>query len=306
MMKKTLYILAVLASVIASCSKNTNIYEADEYVMFADTLKIYPVQEDVEYFSIPVVSTVKRNYDRTFGVEIIDAESDAIEKLQYSLKSNTVTIKAGEVRADVLVHGVYDNLDPAKTPQIKLSLVMPEELEMPAYGRSTKVLLQKCCPFDVNNFTGWCVLSSTFLQSYNPYGSYQRLVKSRLNPDKPNSIICQSWMLKGYDIEMDFDISDPLSPSVEVPEDQVMSDEGSFFGMTHGDDRILIRTSSYAPSYFSSCGNYLYVWTQMYVYDLNTYIGSVGHFYTVMEWVSDEEAARLKREGMTCDTYMEN
>ena len=95
MMKKTLYILAVLASVIASCYKNTNIYEADEYVMFADTLKIYPVQEDVEYFSIPVVSTVKRNYDRTFGVEIIDAESDAIEKLQYSLKSNTVTIKAG-------------------------------------------------------------------------------------------------------------------------------------------------------------------------------------------------------------------
>ncbi|MGN0191321.1 MAG: DUF4984 domain-containing protein [Candidatus Cryptobacteroides sp.] len=304
-MKKTLYTIAVLAAALVSCSRNPNIYDADEYVMFADTLKVYPVQDDDEWFSVPVVSTVKRNYDRTFGVEIIDSESDAVEKLQYGLKSNTVTIKAGEVRTDVLVRGVYENLDPAQTPQFTLSLVMPDELEMPAYGRRTKVLLQKCCPFDVNSFTGWCVLSSTFLQSYNPYGSYQRLVKSELNPDKENSIICRDWMLKGYDIEMTFDASDLLAPTVDVPEGQVMSDEGSFFGMTHGDDRILIRTSSYAPSYFSSCGNYLYVWTQMYVYDLNTYIGSVGHFYTVMEWVSDEEARRLRNEGMACDTKMD-
>ena len=296
MMKKTLYILAVLASVIASCSKNTNIYEADEYVMFADTLKIYPVQEDVEYFSIPVVSTVKRNYDRTFGVEIIDAESDAIEKLQYSLKSNTVTIKAGEVRADVLVHGIYDNLDPAKTPQITLSLVMPEELEMPAYGRSTKVLLQKCCPFDVNNFTGWCVLSSTFLQSYNPYGSYQRLIKTKPHPTKEDCIICENWMNDGYDIVLRFDTSDPLNPVVSMDGEQSISDEGSFFGMAHGDDRIRAINSYLYDSYYYNCGSYLYIWTAMYVNDLNTSIGTVGHFYNIMEWVSDEEARRLQEE----------
>ena len=36
----------------------------------------------------------------------------------------------------------------------------------------------------------------------------------------------------------------------------------------------------------------------MYVRNLNTSVGTVGNFYTVMEWVSDEEAERLMREGM--------
>lgn len=113
-MKRTIYtITALLAFLLlaGACVENRNIYDAEEYVMFADTLKIYPVQEDVEYFSVPVVSTVSRDYDRTFGVEIIDKGSDATENLHYRLASNSVTIKAGETRADVLVHGIYDNLD---------------------------------------------------------------------------------------------------------------------------------------------------------------------------------------------------
>ena len=75
-----------------------------------------------------------------------------------------------------------------------------------------------------------------------------------------------------------------------------MSDEGSFFGQTHGDDRILVRTSSRYDSFFYPGGNYLYVWTEMYVKNLSETVGTVGHFYNVMEWISDEEADRLRRE----------
>ena len=99
----TFVILALVA--MTSCRERYVTYSDAEYVMFADTLCTYPVQKDVEYFSIPVVSTVVKKYDRTFGVEIIDKESNAIENLHYRLKSNTVTIKAGENRADVMVHG---------------------------------------------------------------------------------------------------------------------------------------------------------------------------------------------------------
>jgi hypothetical protein len=49
---------------------------------------------------------------------------------------------------------------------------------------------------------------------------------------------------------------------------------------------------------FYPCGNYLYIWTEMYVENLGEPVGTVGHFYNIMEWVSDEEAERLKREGM--------
>ena len=60
------------AASLAGCKERYVTYEDAEYVMFADTMATYPVQKDVEYFSIPVVSTVTRDYDRTFGVEIID------------------------------------------------------------------------------------------------------------------------------------------------------------------------------------------------------------------------------------------
>ena len=293
------YLCVALAGLLlASCSGERNIYSGEEYVMFADTLKTYPVMNDVEWFSVPVVSTVTRDYDRTFGVEIIDSESNATETLHYTLRSNTVTIKAGETRADVMVHGIYDNIGPADSLGFTLSLVMPESLVMPGMGRKARVVLMKSCPFEIEGFTGWCVLSSTFLQTYNPTRSYQRLVRTEKHPPKDNTIICRNWMTEGYDVEIVFSTEDPMSPLVTVPEDQVMSDEGSFFGMAHGDDRILVKTSPLAESFFYPCGNYLYLWTQMYVRNLTEEIGTVGNFYTVMEWVSDEEAARLAREGM--------
>ena len=289
-------IIALAGLLLASCSGERNIYSGEEYVMFADTLKTYPVMNDVEWFSVPVVSTVTRDYDRTFGVEIIDSESNATETLHYTLRSNTVTIKAGETRADVMVHGIYDNIGPSDSLGFTLSLVMPESLVMPGMGRKARVVLMKSCPFEIEGFTGWCVLSSTFLQTYNPTRSYQRLVRTEKHPQKDNTIICRNWMKEGYDVEIVFSTEDPMSPLVTVPEDQVMSDEG--FGMAHGDDRILVKTSPLAESFFYPCGNYLYLWTQMYVRNLTEEIGTVGNFYTVMEWVSDEEAARLAREGM--------
>lgn len=273
-------------------------YDDAEYVMFADTMATYPVQKDVEYFSIPVVSTVTRAYDRTFGVEIIDKGNNAIENFHYSLKSNTITIKAGETRADVLVHGYYDNIEDTDSLGFQLRLVMNENLVMPMYGKETKAVLMKSCPFDINNFTGYCVLTSMFLYQYAITGSYQRLVYTEKHPTEDNMIICRNWMADGYDVTMTFHPEDVMNPFVSMEGDQVASDEGSFFGTAHGDDRILVRSSALYDSIFYPCGNYLYIWTEMYVENLGVPVGTVGHFYNIMEWVSDEEAERLKKEGM--------
>jgi hypothetical protein len=67
----------VAAAVLASCHERYVTYSDAEYVMFADTMATYPVQQDVEWFNIPVVSTVTRDYDRTFGVEVIDKGNNA-------------------------------------------------------------------------------------------------------------------------------------------------------------------------------------------------------------------------------------
>ena len=289
--------LAFLAAVImSSCKESYVTYSDAEYVMFADTLATYPVQKDVEYFDIPVVSTVARDYDRTFGVEIIDKGSNAIENHHYHLQSNTITIKAGELRADVKVHGYYDNIGPTDSIGFQLRLVMKDELEMPMYGKETKAVLMKSCPFDINDFTGFCVLTSMFLYNYSVTGRYQRLVYTEKHPTEDNMIICRNWLNDGYDVTMTFHPEDPLKPFVTMDEGQVASDEGSFFGQTHGDDKILVRNSAYYDSIFYPCGSYLYLWTEMYVENLGSPVGTVGHFYNIMEWVSDEEAERLKNE----------
>ena len=290
--------LFAAVSVFSSCHERYVTYSDKEYVMFADTMATYPVQKDVEWFNIPVVSTVVKDYDRTFGVEIIDKGNNAIENLHYRLESNTVTIKAGENRADVRVHGYYDNIEATDSLGFELQLVMNSNLEMPMYGKNTKAVLMKSCPFDINNFTGYCVLTSMFLYNYSITGSYQRLVYTEKHPTQENMIICRNWINDGYDVTMTFNADDPMLPLVTMDRDQVASDEGSFFGTAHGDNKILVTNSSYYDSVFYPCGNYLYIWTEMYVENLGEPVGTVGHFYNIMEWVSDEEAERLKREGM--------
>ena len=269
--------------------------------MFADTLATYPVQEDVEWISIPIVSTQVKDYDRTFGVEVIDKGSNAIENLHYRLQSNTVTIKAGENRADVKVHGYYENIEATDSLGFELQLVMNDNLVMPTYDNAnrTKAVLMKSCPFDINNFTGYCVLTSMFLYSYSPTGAYQKLVYTEKHPTQDNMIICHNWINEGYDVTMTFNAEDPMKPLVTMDRDQVASDEGSFFGTAHGDNKILVTNSSYYDSIFYPCGSYLYIWTEMYVENLGATVGTVGHFYNIMEWVSDEEAKRLMREGMS-------
>ena len=173
MKKYLIYITLAFAAMLtaSSCHERYVTYDDAEYVMFADTIATYPVQQDVGYFSIPVVSTVTRDYDRTFGVEIIDKGNNAIEGMHYRLQSNTVTIKAGETRADVMVHGIYDNIAAEDQLTFQLRLVMNDDLVMPLYGKDTKANLMKVCPFDINAFTGYCVFTSMFLYDYSITGS---------------------------------------------------------------------------------------------------------------------------------------
>lgn len=292
-------LLSLAALVLGSCKESYVTYSDAEYIMFADTMAVYPVQKDVEFFSIPVVSTVTRDYDRTFAVEVIDKGNNAIENHHYRLQSNTVTIKAGETRADVLVHGYYDNIGETDSLGFQLQLVMNENLEMPLYGKQTKAVLMKSCPFDVNSFTGYCVLTSMFLYNYSITGDYQRLIYTEKHPTEENMIICHDWINDGYDVTVTFHPEDLTKPFVTMDRDQVASDEGFFFGTTHGDDKILVTNSSLYDSVFYPCGSYLYLWTEMYVENLGQPVGTVGHFYNIMEWISDEEAERLmKEEGM--------
>lgn len=276
---------------------------AREYIMFADTLATYPVIENGS-FSVPVVSTVKCSYDRTFGVEVIDGTSNAIENLHYRLKSNTIVIPAGQNRAEVEVEGLWNNIDASDSLGFTLRLIIPEDKQMPVYGSDekygleTKCVLMKSCNFNIDAYCGYAVLTSMYLYNYSIDGAYQKLVWTEKTGDK--SILCHDIFYDGYDLEITFHPEDPMNPYVTVGYGQEIGDEWTAFGIIRGDNRIRVEDSEAYPSFIYPCQNSLTVSMRFYVSALGGEYGTVGHYYNVMEWVSEEEAERLVREdGMT-------
>lgn len=300
-MKRFIIPLAAGVAVVAgmtSCNEAHTTYSEAEYVMFTDTLSTHVVVQDKDAsFTIPVASTVACDYDRTFAVEVIDEGSNAIEGYHYKLKSNTFTIKAGSRASSIEVQGIYDNIEDTDSLGFCLKLVMPEQLCWDHYGDRTKVTFSKSCPFNIEDFATPCLVTSTFLVSYPGENTdIQRLIDTEISTTEENTIILKDFLFPGYDIRLTFDPSDPANPRVSVPEDQVLSDELSVFGQIHGDNKILVTTSSYYDSYFNACQHFVALWTQVYVRDMDVMIDTVGHFYNIIEWISQEEADRLRRE----------
>jgi len=290
--------VAMLAAV--ACNERYTTYSDAEYVMFADSLSTNVVESGNNCFEVPISSTVARSYDRTFGVEVVDEGSNAIEGRHYRLRSNTVTIPAGELATAVEVEGLYDNIEPTDSLGFVLRLVMSEQLKWDLYKDSdrTKVVMYKGCPFDRNSFTGYAVLSSLFLRDYpGENASYQRVVKCDPHPTEPDMIIIRNCFFDGYDITLRLHGERVAEPKITMDADQVVSDEASVFGQILGDNHILCDDSPYYESYFNSCQRFAVLWLHVYVEDLGEPIGTVGHYYNVLEWISDEEAERLKREG---------
>ena len=54
------------------CDTDYVTYSGPDYIMFSDTLTVLPVQNNEEYFDIPVAATEACSYDRTLGVEILE------------------------------------------------------------------------------------------------------------------------------------------------------------------------------------------------------------------------------------------
>lgn len=302
-MKKIFYscVLVTLLSAVVSCDEQYVTYNDAEYVMFSDSLSHNMVLADGGTFRVAVASTVACDYDRTFGVEVVDEGSNAIEGVHYRLRSNTITIPAGELSTAVEVQGLYDNITPTDSLGFVLRLVMPEQLkwdEVYPDSDRTKVVMYKSCPFDINNFTGPCVLTSLFLYNFPAVdGRYQRLIATELHPTEENTIILRDALYDGYDLTIKFHPEDPANPLITMDSDQVLSDEASVLGWVLGDDHIRASHSAYYPSFFNSCQRFVELWMHVYVENVGEPVGSVGEFYNVLEWISEEEAEELRREG---------
>ena len=300
-MKKLLIgCIAAVAALIAlsGCDQDKVVYNGASYLMFSDTLYTYAVQETNEIFNVPVSATVPADYDRTFGVEVIDKESNAVEGKHYKILSNTVTIKAGEMSTDVKVQGLYKNIGITDSLGFALRLVIPDTEQWSLYKNEAKVVMQKICPFDIKNFKGYCKVTSSYLSSdYYPKKVDLRLVTSDIVEGKENTIVVHDLYFDGYDMEIKFNRKDVLEPLVEM-EEQICGSTGEAFNTIHGDGKLRLNQPTAYTSFYSTNENFILQYVTMSVNNKDgSYYGTVGTFVNVLEWISEAEAEKLKEQG---------
>lgn len=296
--------VVALSATLAGCDQEKVLYSGRNYLMFSDTLYHYPVQESNEVFNVPVSATRSAGYDRTFAVEVIDKESNAIEGKHYKILSNTVTIKAGEMAANVEVQGIYDNIGKTDSLGFALRLIIPEEEQWDLYeykGTVAKVVMQKSCPFDIHNFSGYCRVTSTFFmseyyQALNPNVDL-RLIKSEVVEDEENTVVLHGLYFDGHDLKITFNRKDVLEPLISM-EKQVCGTTSQLFGTVYGDGNLQLTQSANYVSYFNTCQNFVFQYATLSVDNKDgSAFGAVGTYINLIEWIDDKEAEKLKEQG---------
>lgn len=286
---KHLAIIGMLLSLVA-CKGEQTIYNAENYILFAQKQHTFGVIDNEEWFEIPISATRTSDHARNIGVEIIYSESDAIEGLHFVVENNTVTIPAGKLTTALRIRGIAENIAVGSNPKIVLNLVIDDEQIWDVYGTRSEVHLQRCCPFNIDNFAGHAKITSTWLMQY--MNTDTSIVETEVDREN-KSVIIKNMFYEGYDIVVEFDDSDPLEPRVTMADAQVVGATGEAFGTIYGDGKLLMSEPMGYTSYFGACENFMVLYSQMYVEN----VGTVGTYVTIFEWISDDEAERIKREG---------
>jgi hypothetical protein len=285
----------VMLATFTNCEEQHTLYQGDEYIMFADTLTVLGVENSDEVFDITIAATTVSDKDRTVAVEVIDKHSNAIEGIHYTIESNTVTIKAGELTGSLRIKGIAENLSVDYDPEVMLHLIADDKYHWDLYGGdTTRVVLRKVCPFDINAFSGYAMITSTFL--YNYVGSYNRLIKTEVDSTEENTIIMKDFYYDGYDVKLRFTTDDPLNPLIEM-DDQPLVTTGEAFGTVYGDGMLHIYQPTNYVSYYSACEKFIYQYITLWVPGMAAGTNTVGTFIHAIEWISDDEARILQNQG---------
>lgn len=282
--------VALATLLIVGCDTERPTYEGPNYILFSKESYDLGVLDNEEWFEIPISATRTADHDRRIGVEVVASRSNAIDGVHYLLESNTLTIKAGELTTAVRMRCNPEAIELTDSLGVALRLVIDKEQEWELYGIDAEVHLHKCCPINLDAFTGYCKITSTWLMQYMSTDS--RLVRTERDTQDENVIIVRDMFYEGHDIRLRLLTDNRLNPTVEM-EPQQVGTTGEAFGTIYGNGKLLMEQPLGYTSYYSPCETFLVQYATLYVEE----VGTVGTYVNIFEWVSDDEAERILREG---------
>lgn len=284
--------LAIILLTFVGCKSEKPTYNGRDFIMFASESQAFGVVDSSdEWFEVMVSAARPADIDRYIGVEVIATESNAIEGLHFELESNTLCIKAGELTTAVRIRGIAENIYINQQLDITLGLVLDKQYIWDEYDTTTRVTLQRCCKFDINTFTGYAVLTSTWCMQYMNVES--RLVKTHVASDDSNIIVIEDMYYEDYDVRIELHSNDLLNPIATLCGEQVVGSTGEAFGTIYGNGELMMAETIGYTSYYSTCERFAVLYATIYVEE----VGTVGTYVNILEWVSDDEAERIMREG---------
>ncbi len=302
-MRHTKYLIGLLFCLASTlnigCQKDDPSPSNPSLISFAEEGYIFGVEDAEEWFEIPITATSATDYNRNIGVEIVASESSAIQNLHFTIEETTLLIRKGKRDACVRIKCNPENIEMGNNLSLTLRLTLEDE----NIGEITecRVELQHCCPFDITHFEGYAVLTSTWCMQYMNCDS--RLVRTHVERGD-NVVVIEDMLYEGYDIRVKLDSSDRLNPIAKLCGVQTLASTGEAFGTIYGDGKILIAEAadydsasmdlSGYVSFYSMCEGFMMLYTVMYVEG----VGEVGMFGNIVEWISDDEAERIMREGL--------
>ncbi len=296
--------LSFAALTISSCSdKGDSTYVGGDFIGFADTSLLCPVFEDEDAtFEVGIAATQAVDYDRDFAVEVVPSKSSAIEGVHYSLPNYSFTIPAGQTKSSVSLQGVWDNFEPTDSVGVHLRLVMPEKYVSNLNPETQDVAISflKVCDFDINQFEGYAILTSSFL--YDLTNSFERLVEVEIDDKAENTIIVKNIFTgsdiyrDNYDLRLKFNTDNPLAPKLEMENGQIVYSVRTLLGGIVGDGWLRAQMNDNMLSQYNVCQGFALFYLDLYA------AGEGGGMYgsgymNVLEWISDEEAEIIIRDG---------
>ena len=99
-----------------------------------------------------------------------------------------------------------------------------------------------------------------------------------------------------------FEVDDIYNPLIRM-EDQRFAATAEAFGTKYGDGYINVYQPTTYVSYYSSCEKFIFQYMTLYVpgmtpgVNIPTSDNLIGTFVNAVEWISEDEAEKLKREG---------
>ncbi len=289
-MTRWLISFMVAIHLLSGCEADTTTYLGPSFVQFSDSSLVLPIMNSEQIHEIYLSSSKAVNYERNFGVEVLVKESNAVEGYHFSIENHTVNIKSGEQVGVLKIRGHYENMTKNDSLAITLNIVNPDD-EQSLYEHKTHVLLSKVCAFNLDDFIGPCVVESQFFREYTLIDI--RLIESVKDPEHDNGMILKNYFQDGYDLKIRFNPKDPLEPTIEMDNNQIIAKASEFFNHIYQDDKLRADLADNYESIFNACEKSLVQYSKLYIENE----GIVGVFRSNIYRITEAEADYLRKQG---------